>query len=126
MSDPSTNIYPTGTCFNDALELFEYFITMDPTRIRTLTLVHAICIKPVGSPGAGGLFAHAWIEEGDIVWSAGILNGVKVQYSCEAQSFREQLQLQDETRYSAWDVHRENRRTGTFGPWVEKYRALCG
>lgn len=118
-------MHPTGTCFDDALELLAFFIEEDKRRIETLVLVHGICLKPPGYPREGAPFAHAWLEEGDLVWSAAILDGVKVQFSCEGEDFRRQLRVQEATRYTPREASAENMRTNHYGPWVEKYRSLC-
>lgn len=116
---------PTGTCFDDALELIAFFVEQDKRRLHTLVLVHASCLKPPGYPNEGTPFAHAWLEEGDLVWSAGIIDEVKVQFSCDGEEFRRQLRVQEATRYTAFEAHLENVRTNHFGPWLAKYRSLC-
>lgn len=119
----STIIYPTGTCFDDALDLMEHFILEDCSKIETLILVHAICLQPDG-PEEGTPFAHAWLEEGDVMWQAGILGGDKIQYSCSKAEMVAALRVQDLTRYTAHQVRDENQRSGTYGPWLPQYQAL--
>lgn len=124
---------PTHSCFDDAMEFLEHRVKLEPglARARSLVLVHAICLAPDG-PQKGTPFAHAWVEElmaGSVaewfVWESGLLDGKRSTFAVTRESHRAGLQVQDETRYTLHDVLRENTRTGTFGPWEEKYRALC-
>jgi len=115
------NIYPTGTCFDDAMELVEEIIKSDKSKLSTLFLVHGICREP-----GGELFSHAWVEEGDSCYFDGIINGEQAHIECDRAGFHDHFDVQEFTRYTMHKAFTENIRTNNFGPWEEKYLALCG
>jgi hypothetical protein len=119
-----STIYPTHTCFDDALETMAAFVQHDRRRIETLVLVHGVCVNPIN----GELYAHAWLEEHDRAWHAGHLggpDGPKVIVEASRAELRVGLQVQEETRYSVLQAHLANYKSNHFGPWVERYRELC-
>lgn len=115
---------PTHTCFDDALDMMASFLDHDPRSVERLLLVHAICLVPEG-PDKDQPFAHAWLEDGEEAWQAGFLDGVKVQFACRVADMVTELRVQHATKYTARQARDENHRSGHYGPWVEKYRALC-
>ncbi|MET0405270.1 MAG: hypothetical protein ABW123_22840 [Cystobacter sp.] len=130
-------IRPTHTCFDDALEYLGWRAKETPEQLREVGrffLVHAICLVPEGKR-KGEPFAHAWVEERIsmvgppgyewVVWQDGFLNDERITYGCPAEVFRAAMQVVEETRYTPRQAHEENARTMTFGPWVERYKALC-
>lgn len=136
MTDPARVIRPTHSCFDDAIDLIAHRVTVDPALARgtTLRLVHGIALAPadvVDGLRAGDRFAHAWVEEdvpGQLeahVWQMGILNGERVAFAMTRSEFQRRLQIQASTSYTCRQVYHENRRSGTYGPWREEYRALC-
>lgn len=124
---PGRTIYPTGSCFDDALDFVEARVRQRPRLARTsdLLVCHGICIIPSGNPEAGELYAHAWVEEGQVVWQGGILDGERIYFATQRDQFYIRLQVQDVTRYTLRQVWEENRRTRHFGPWESRYEALC-
>lgn len=125
-------IHPTNTCFDDALEYLERRVKADPSiaREKTLLLAHGICRIPPGQADSGHVFAHAWVEENGNVWQWGILetvgplNGERVEYSIEKADFYREMRVREVTLYTLKEVHAENTKHGTYGPWLEKYQAL--
>jgi len=142
-----TCIFPTHTCFDDALDYLALRLRQDRRAAAKLTLVHGILLVPEG-PKVGTPFAHGWVEEalpgGVVVWQDGFidLGGfevplaggtlraerdlARVTYSTPAVDWREKMRLQKDTRYTVRQAIAENRRSNNFGPWVDEYRALCG
>lgn len=121
-------LLPTHTCFDDALEYCEHRVKQDRRLVRSnkLTLVHGVLTVPEG-PKRGQPFAHAWVEEGGRVWQDGFLeDGTRVTWSMDRKEFAEKLGLQKETRYTLLEALAENDRSGTYGPWLPEYQALCG
>lgn len=120
------NLFPTHTCFDDALDYCTHRLKMDRRAATKLTLVHGILMVPDG-PKKGTLFAHAWVEERNQVWQDGFLeDGTRVTWSMDRKEFAEKMGLQKETRYTLRQARRENLRTMTYGPWLPEYQALCG
>jgi len=115
------NIYPTHTCFDDALELIG--IWNSPERQPDLRLVHAICEAPTGER-----YAHAWVEDVRIgsAYFGGIYQGEKVTVVAKADEYRAGLNIQEVKVYSVSEAIRLNHETNHFGPWEERFRALCG
>jgi hypothetical protein len=123
-------IYPTGTCFDDALDYLVCRVLEDPRLIkgRRLLLVHGIGLIPAdaayrATPNAP--FAHAWVEEADVCWTTGLLNGERVLVRHDRGDFYRRLRIQSTTVYTPRQAHRENVRTNSFGPWRAEYLALC-
>lgn len=148
MSGPT--IFPTHTCFDDALDYVTERLKNDPRCIEVLSVVHGICLIPVGTR-KDEPYAHAWVEErrqpGEttLVWQGGILRdmgpcedpacedapkahdheGARVFYAVTYPEFADELRPQKFTRYSVREAARENARTNHFGPWLDEYLALC-
>lgn len=122
-------IYPTGTCFDDALEFLCDVVTAMPGEVDRFRLVHAICLMPETQDNAGERFAHAWVEEagtadGVIAWSFGIWRGVRVRYAVGRDDKYAHLRPQDVTYYTAEEAWRENVAARHYGPWRPAYAAL--
>jgi hypothetical protein len=118
-----STILPTHTCFDDALDIIEANVRESPSLAHTdeLILAHGILLHPdTGEP-----FAHAWVECSGWVGQAGFLNGEKGVYGLPWENFAERMRPQDVTRYTVRQALEENNRSGHYGPWLEKYDALC-
>lgn len=118
------NILPTHHCFDDALDFIEERLRRNASALH-LVLVHGIALGPSG-PHEGEPFAHAWVEEDDVAWDCGMLDGQRVYYSLERGEFYASLRIQDFTRYTLREAWQENQRSGHYGPWKAEYAALCG
>lgn len=124
-------ILPTHKCFDDALDFLEYVANRELKKtngscvkvrdtLRRYVLVHGIYV-PAGEP-----VAHAWVEEVDgSLWQGGILNGEHLYFAVPREHFYTSTNVLECTRYSVSEARDWNYRTGHFGPWEEKYRALC-
>jgi hypothetical protein len=125
-SKRSGMILPTHKCFDDVLEHQVELRGRDAEAAARQVIVHGICLAPEG-PRAGEPFAHAWVEDGDLLWQAGLLeDGTKVWFSLDTTTWRTALRVQAETRYTLDEALIKNWQTATYGPWVPAYRALCG
>jgi hypothetical protein len=121
---------PTGRCFDDALEFLEHVIStvsrpVDPERAAEIldrfTVVHGICQQPIGSP-----YAHAWVEEGpDKIWQGAILEDQRVFFAVERKQFYTDREVLESTRYSWREAMKANWESNHYGPWEQKYLALC-
>lgn len=120
-----TTIHPTHTCFDDALDYCGERFKEGAPEAHKLILVHAICLKPEGQPGAGERFAHAWVEQGDECVDHGILDGERVRFTAERAEYYARLRPQDVTRYTMREAALMNIRHHTYGPWEERYSVLC-
>jgi hypothetical protein len=118
-----STIAPTHTCFDDVLEYLEQLATAGaPARvIARFVVVHAICLAPDDQQ-----YVHAWLECDGLVTQAGILNGERIYYTVPLEVLRDRVRVVEQTRYSVQQAMLENLRTGHYGPWVERYRALAG
>jgi hypothetical protein len=133
-------LLPTGTCFDDALELMAQYAVNRPEVRDRLVLVHGICHFPpegnVNGECAGEPYAHGWLELDGEVWQCAILPeplpelgaaaGEKVAFTKPIAEHYERLRITDTTRYTLRQAYEENARTELFGPWVERYQVLCG
>jgi hypothetical protein len=125
-------IYPTHTCFDDAMDFLETTIKegKHPREyiVNNLVTVHAICIMPDGTK-----YAHAWIEEGDSCIFKGrgecLIDG-KMEHLegymwADKKEFYAYYNVQETTHYSLEQVWKENKKHATTGPWIDKYKKLC-
>lgn len=119
-------IMPTHTCFDDALEFVEMRLSEKKLFADSdeLLVVHGIALAPEGER-AGEPFAHAWVEEGDLAYQAGMLMGGKVWYGVQREEFYLALRIQRATRYTLREAWERNRESGHFGPWEPEYETLC-
>lgn len=117
------DLLSTHHCFDDALDYLNQRVLAEPhlARWSTLWLVHGIAQNK-----AGELYAHAWCEEGGRCWDAAIAEGQRVWYAVPRDEFYAARQIQETTRYTVRSACRHNLTSGHYGPWEEKYRALCG
>jgi hypothetical protein len=118
-----STIYPTHTCFDDALELLERAIKGNPGAAQSdeLKVVHAICVNPWGED-----YAHAWVESnGTHCWWVGILNGKRHDMVAERAEFYTELRVKETTKYTPIQAVSLNHQYGTYGPWEPRYLDLC-
>lgn len=118
-----TIVMPTHTCFDDALEIIEALVRVDPRLARgaDLVLVHAICVSPTGEE-----YAHAWAENNGVALFAGVIDGERTWLAADAREYAADARMKESTRYTPRQAWEENKRSGTFGPWIDRYLALCG
>lgn len=118
-------ILPTHTCFNDVMAYMQRAVTAPGW--ERLSVCHGLAALPK----SGDLYAHAWVEEqlpdgGVLAWNSGILDGDMIWYSQAREDFLVHRKvLAGYRRYPLHEVLRENRRTGTFGPWDASLLAYC-
>lgn len=122
--EPNNTIYPTHSCFDDALEFIEWVAKEYKTEdLSFLTLVHGI------AQGDGGaLHAHGWVEDSgmNVAIYAGILRSEKVYFYTPIDEYYKAHRVQETTRYTLREALEHNLRTIHFGPWEPKYVALTG
>lgn len=122
------NIYPTGKCFDDALELMMAILKenldasnrVDRDVWENLYLVHGF------TNGMGRPSAHAWLEDdrSGLVCFVGILDGKRENFAVPRDEYYRELKITDTTRYLYDDVLRLNRKHGHYGPWETKYQGF--
>lgn len=113
-------IFPTGQCFDDAMEILVELLTVTQVPPEQLRLVHAIALLPdEGTP-----FAHAWVEHGSQCLFLGLYQGTRVLCTVPRQEYYQRLRVQHRTKYTPWQAARENERTVSCGPWKAHYRSL--
>lgn len=122
-------IFPTGTCFDDVLDHQAYLVQHDDATARRQHIVHGICRYPVDHQITPGLrYAHAWVEDDseDKVYASGLLeDGTKVWWGCDRFQWYVQYRVEEYTRYTLVHALLENWASNHFGPWIDRYRALC-
>jgi len=114
-------LFPTHSCFDDAMDLIEAWVTAEPPEYHRLVLVHGICSMPDGEP-----YAHAWVERGDECFFMGVLNGQRQAMRAEKGVFYPKFEVGETTRYTVAEAIAENARSNHYGPWRPEYVALCG
>lgn len=115
-------IYPTHTCFDDALDLLTELIKANPKIVRTneILLVHGICFAP-----ELGEYSHAWLEmDGEYVLWVGILKGQRQEFKSSIKSYYEHFNVIETTKYTPRQAWEKNNEFVTYGPWEEKYLKL--
>jgi hypothetical protein len=130
-----TTIRPTHQCFDDALDFFEAFrldnAVVRAEVLRAMRVAHGICVTPDGHK-----YAHAWVEERvrndpdrstwpeRVVWQGMLCEAGRGYYAVALDWFYEAYAVRERTIYTLQDCARLNVRTGHYGPWVARYRAL--
>lgn len=128
-----TVIYPSHKCFDQAVEFCEARARANhPSVDTTLRLVHGIILVPEDQPAdasdarPGERSVHAWVEDGDLVWDAGILaDGRRIEFAVEKAEYYNHYRVQETTVYTMWELLEQNRASGHYGPWRPEYKALC-
>ena len=131
-----TTIEPTHTCFDDAIGFFELFdledVSVRAEMIRTLRLVHGVCLS---SEGVG--YVHGWVEEAvendadrpnwpkHVVWQAMVHEGRRAYFAVERAWFYSAYAVKHRTTYRIDQFAAMNLSSGHYGPWVPAYRALA-
>jgi hypothetical protein len=115
------SLYPTHSCFTDAMELMDYTAMNEPEVLPAWRIVHAICEMPDGTR-----YAHAWVEDNNlhVAVFAGILNGEKVYMLAQIFDYEHHLKVIESTKYTVKEAAFNNINSGHFGPWEKKYQAL--
>jgi hypothetical protein len=124
------HVYPTGTCFDDALDLIQEILKAEPDRfsrgeiVLVLRLVHGVCRHTDGTH-----YAHAWVENvaADTCLFVGIYRNCRsviVAARPEFYSAYRVVETQIE-RYTYPQVILLNHTTGHYGPWTQTLRDLC-
>lgn len=116
-------IRPTHHCFDDALDFIEELAKQRNPMVQgdRLKVVHAICLAPDGHE-----YAHAWVEQdAKYVIFAGIMEGEKEWFAAEVGEYYAEHKVQETTKYTPKEALAENWKHETYGPWVERYKALC-
>jgi hypothetical protein len=133
----SNTIRSTGNCFDDALEFFEMFrldnAAVRADVLRTMRVAHGIC-----TTDAGETFAHAWVEERvrndpdrrtwpeRVVWQGMSAESGRAFFAVALDWFYEAYAVRERTLYTLTECAQLNRRHGTYGPWIARYRLLTG
>lgn len=115
-------LYPTHTCFDDAIENLIWLMRergREGVKRGEILITHAI-IAPDGED-----LAHAWIEDDKSVWFSGLLNGQKVTVEADRREYFMNSKCSFFIRYTLFEAYAEEKRTGHYGPWHERIRALC-
>lgn len=134
----TSKIYPTHTCFDDALDFIDALISGADTNILfpsnqnkfvfhlcDVWLVHGLILW------SGKRFSHAWVKSADLIIQAGFFDmkassiRFKSYFALPKESFIEEFNPEDMTEYSIPDAIRMNYRYGHYGPWEEKYLSHC-
>lgn len=135
----SKHLYPTGHCFDDALDFIERLAKtgalLSTWPASYCVVVHGICHIPAGlglrpEDVGGKPFAHAWVQLGSLVVQAGLLKRTddpakdRIYYGLQWEEFADLLKPSKVWRYSMQEVWQENERTMSYGPWVPELQVL--
>ena len=116
-------VFPTHSCFDDAVEILKKIMEFHPETFPTdeFLVVHAI-VEPYGKP-----MAHAWIEDNyrNKVLFMGIIHGKREMLSADRMEFYIDIKMKETTKYTPLQAYLAEKRTRQFGPWEEKYQVLC-
>ncbi len=117
-------VQPTGSCFDDAIELISAWLKEGKINAHRLDckLGHGIAY----SPGAVRVpFSHAWVELEGLTYQSGIYQGQKIVWATDSFSVYESLSIKDFKLYSIRQIWEENKKHVTHGPWEKRYIDLC-
>lgn len=124
MMDQNNTVYPTHSCFDDALEFINYVaLEYRDEDTSMISLVHGIVRGDDGNN-----YAHGWVEDSStrLAIFAGVLKGEKIYFYTPIEEFYTKNRVKETTKYTIKEAIENNIRTIHFGPWEPKYVALCG
>jgi hypothetical protein len=123
MMTEENTLYPTFSCFDDAMHFIEYVWKNYPS-LDEIFVVHAI-----GKAHDEGetRYSHGWVEDHNVgvCIYAGYLKGVKVYMCSPIEEYYSKFKFIETTKYTPKQAITLNLKHGTFGPWEPKYVALC-
>lgn len=125
------DIYPTHTCFDDALDFIARMLKKGgqspPDLAKKYRVVHGLyrvdqvlyCEKKV--------IAHAWVldREHNEAIQDGYLKEERVTYSIAIEEFRKLFNTIHETIYTLHEVAKLNAKHNNYGPWDRIYLKHC-
>lgn len=124
-------LWPTQTCFDDALD----FITFQISSLKlTLATCPFILVHGVVTYAGLGPFPHAWVEEPNkrapgeaLVWQGAYRNGVppRIFYPMRFAEFSRLYQVHKRIAYTCVEADKLNEKHLNFGPWDEELRAMA-
>ena len=112
-------IYPTNECFDDAIANLIHMMERGrrfDVASGLIKIVHAI-IEPHGEK-----LSHAWLEDLDLVFFSGFIDGEKCLVECAREEYYEQSKISHVVRYTLFEAYAEEKKHGHYGPWDEKIR----
>ena len=113
---------PTGTCFDDALDLYEALarVGVSPAKLAGITIVHGLCERD------GSVFAHGWNQTQSFCVQAGVTpTAERAWYLMYRKAFEAFFHPSYVRRYTLAEALEENDVHETFGPWDERILAHC-
>lgn len=121
------SVYPTHTCFDDAIEFIE--IQIRENKIKDLEDKHYLLCHGIMNPRENNLenkeIAHAWVEHNNDVWFAGIYKGEKMWVCVDKREYYNESNILDVTCYNIKELYEFNTKFKTYGPWKTDYLNLC-
>lgn len=139
-TDPSafvprpTDIVPTHSCFDDAIELLTRIVPRDSP--STFHLAHGI----FRGAATGERYAHAWVEESgrgvgtwmsraplpcSVAWQSGMIRGQAVYFALPLAEYHRMMDVERVWRYTPYEMARHMFKTMSAGPWVQDVIDLC-
>jgi hypothetical protein len=121
-------IYPTHTCFDDAIEYLTHTVkSVGPKTVHAhYSLVHGICLHPDGRP-----YSHAWVERTTAshrtlcIGIGRLESGEPVAYEGAKEEYYDNFQVQKTYKYTIKEMIKHNYEHGTYGPWLPELLQLC-
>jgi len=124
-------LYPTRHCFDDAVAYIEMIAREDAARAIQFVLVHGVfrlTARNAATPAEiGARVAHAWVEEGDLVWDNAVTaDGHRVTFAVDRAEYYREMAVERDTcaHYTMPEMLGQHRRHRTTGPWRADLRAL--
>lgn len=114
-------LYPTNTCFDDAMDHLQELVNENPARRYSgeYVLVHGIL------DNGDHQYAHAWLETDQWAIDGRYFKDKHVMCEFDKKGYYLELNVVEKTVYTVQQTLAMNLKHGTFGPWEEKYRKLC-
>lgn len=128
--DDRENVYPTHSCFDDAIEYIIHIGETDQGYLKNLSITHAL-LKVNNKQFVGqhkGKFAHAWVNDKKkkTILHSGIKGGERVIISWDNEVYFEHHEIIEFTEYTVEEIIEMNAKFLSYGPWEERYLKYCG
>lgn len=115
-------VEPTGSCFDDSMQLLLELYKVCAARRDEFRLVHACCAMDTGQQ-----FAHAWVEDPPqaVAIFTAIQDGERRHFVAPQEEFHAHFNVADLHRYAPLEAFALAIRHGHHGPWVLHLKQLC-
>ncbi len=120
--DEKTKLYPTKTCFDDAIDFLNLLYKKQPWYVEKMNKQWRV----VHGRADDGEFSHCWLTKGNSCFDFKLFKSEKIMVEYTREEFEKIYRPRKQIPYTVRDCcHLEKRVYGYAGPWDPEIRNLC-